>query len=70
MCLARPLADLLRQAQNEEGRLSLSMHHRGLEELEMHFPFFSMRAHIVPVVFPGKQMGKLVQKGDEERIGV
>lgn len=30
------LADLLRQAQNEEGRLSLSMHHRGLEELEMH----------------------------------
>lgn len=30
------VADLLRQAQNEDGRLSLSMHHRGLEELEMH----------------------------------
>ena len=30
------VADLLRQAQNEEGRLSLSMHHRGLEELELH----------------------------------
>ena len=30
------LADLLRQAQNEDGRPSLSMHHRGLEELELH----------------------------------
>ena len=30
------LADFLRQAQNEEGRLSLSIYHRGLEELEMH----------------------------------
>lgn len=29
-------ADLLRQAQSEEGRPSLSMHHRGLEELELH----------------------------------
>lgn len=29
-------ADLLRQAQNEDGRLGLSVHHRGLEELEMH----------------------------------
>ncbi|OGT57227.1 MAG: hypothetical protein A3E01_14350 [Gammaproteobacteria bacterium RIFCSPHIGHO2_12_FULL_63_22] len=30
------VADLLRQAQNEDGRLNLSMHHRGLEELELH----------------------------------
>jgi ubiquinone biosynthesis protein len=30
------LADLLRQAQSEDGRPSLSMHHRGLEELELH----------------------------------
>lgn len=29
-------ADLLRQAQSEDGRPSLSMHHRGLEELELH----------------------------------
>jgi ubiquinone biosynthesis protein len=29
-------ADLLRQAQSEDGRVSLSMHHRGLEELELH----------------------------------
>jgi ubiquinone biosynthesis protein len=31
------VADLLRQAQNEDGRVNLSMHHRGLEELELHF---------------------------------
>ena len=30
------VADLLRQAQREDGRLNLSMHHRGLEELELH----------------------------------
>lgn len=30
------VAGLLRQAQSEDGRLSLSMHHRGLEELELH----------------------------------
>ena len=30
------VANLIRQAQNEDGRLSLSMHHRGLEELELH----------------------------------
>lgn len=30
------VADLLRQAQSEDGRPSLSMHHRGLEELELH----------------------------------
>ena len=30
------VADLLRQAQNEDGRLNLSMHHKGLEELELH----------------------------------
>lgn len=30
------LADLLRQAQNEDGRVNLSIHHRGLEELELH----------------------------------
>lgn len=30
------LADLLRQAQSEEGRPSVSMHHRGLEDLELH----------------------------------
>lgn len=30
------VADLLRQAQNEDGRLNLSLHHRGLEELELH----------------------------------
>lgn len=29
-------AELLRQAQGEDGRPSLSMHHRGLEELELH----------------------------------
>lgn len=29
-------ADLLRQAQSEDGRPSLAMHHRGLEELELH----------------------------------
>jgi ubiquinone biosynthesis protein len=29
-------ADILRQAQIEDGRLGLSMHHRGLEELELH----------------------------------
>ena len=30
------VADLLRQAQSEDGRLGLSIHHRGLEELELH----------------------------------
>jgi ubiquinone biosynthesis protein len=30
------VADLLRQAQNEDGRVNLSMHHRGLEEVELH----------------------------------
>lgn len=30
------VADLLRQAQSEDGRPSLSVHHRGLEELELH----------------------------------
>jgi ubiquinone biosynthesis protein len=30
------VVDILRQAQSEDGRPSLSMHHRGLEELELH----------------------------------
>jgi len=30
------VTDLLRQAQSEDGRPSLSMHHRGLEDLELH----------------------------------
>lgn len=30
------VADLLRQAQSEDGRPSVSVHHRGLEELELH----------------------------------
>lgn len=30
------VADLIRQAQSEDGRPSLSMYHRGLEELELH----------------------------------
>lgn len=30
------VTELLRQAQSEDGRPSLSMHHRGLEELELH----------------------------------
>jgi ubiquinone biosynthesis protein len=30
------VADILRQAQSEDGRPGLSMHHRGLEELELH----------------------------------
>ena len=30
------VVDMLRQAQSEDGRLGLSIHHRGLEELELH----------------------------------
>lgn len=46
------VADRLRQARNEDGRLSLTMQHRGLKELELHLD--RTRNRLCPaVVTPG-----------------